>query len=170
MSHATLILTLSGSDRPGLVQEVARVITEHDGNWTQSRMVNLAQRFVGLLEVHADRDRVDAMCAALRALPDLEMTLHIADDWSRDVAEPMTLELVGGDQLGIIRRITGILTEAGFNIEELTSATEAAPDSGAAIFRAKMRLSGGSAERFEQVRGALEALAHDLMIDLRLDA
>ncbi|MGE9296397.1 MAG: glycine cleavage system protein R [Puniceicoccales bacterium] len=169
MPHAALIITLSGRDRPGLVEDVSRIVNEHGGNWTQSRMAHLGQRFVGLLEIHTDADSADALCAALRALPELDLTLHVDEGAAPAVAPSLTLEVVGSDQKGIVRRIAKILADGGFNIEELTSGVEAAPDSGALLFRAKIRLSGGSEERFEPIRAQLESLAHDLMVDLRLD-
>ncbi|MFQ5349742.1 MAG: ACT domain-containing protein, partial [Thermoanaerobaculia bacterium] len=38
----TLVMTLIGRDRPGLVEALAAIIEEHGGNWEESRMVQLA--------------------------------------------------------------------------------------------------------------------------------
>ena len=46
-----LVLTLIGSDRPGLVEAVAEVIAGHGGNWLESRMAHLAGKFAGILRV-----------------------------------------------------------------------------------------------------------------------
>ena len=48
---ATLVLTVVGDDRPGLVDALSGVIAAHDGNWEQSRMAHLAQKFAGILLV-----------------------------------------------------------------------------------------------------------------------
>ena len=44
---ATLVLTVIGRDRPGLVDTLSGVVAEHGGNWEESRMAHLADRFAG---------------------------------------------------------------------------------------------------------------------------
>lgn len=166
MSHSTLILTLSGRDQPGMVERLAKIINDHDGNWEQSRMAHLAQRFVGLLEVHVANDKAASLCDALREMPDMELTLHVEEKTAAGDGAYFTVELVGSDQPGIVRKISSVLAKHGVNIEELTTSTEAAADSGVLIFRAKMRLSGGSVETHDAIQTELESLAHDMMVDL----
>ncbi|GHC09957.1 glycine cleavage system protein R [Cerasicoccus arenae] len=168
MSHSSLILTLSGRDQPGLVERLASVITKHNGNWEQSRMAHLAQRFVGLLEVHVASDQAAALCDALRELPDLELTMHVEERTPASSGPYFSLELVGTDQPGIVEKISRALATANVNIEELSTATEAAPDSGAPLFRAVMRLSGSGENARDAIQTELEAIAHDLMVDLKV--
>lgn len=40
----SIVLSLIGPDRPGLVELLAQTIAEHDGNWVDSRMSVLADR------------------------------------------------------------------------------------------------------------------------------
>lgn len=37
----TLVMTIIGPDRPGLVQLVAACVADHGGNWLESRMCHL---------------------------------------------------------------------------------------------------------------------------------
>ncbi|WP_309397545.1 glycine cleavage system protein R [Cerasicoccus maritimus] len=168
MSHSSLILTLSGRDQPGLVERLARVIAEHGGNWEQSRMAHLAQRFVGLLEVLVPSEKAASLCDALREIPELELTMHVEESPSQAAGAHFSLELLGGDQPGIVQKISRALAVACVNIEELTTATEAAPDSGALLFRAKMRLSGGGENAEAEIQAELESIAADMMVDLTL--
>ncbi|MEO0793700.1 MAG: ACT domain-containing protein [Verrucomicrobiota bacterium] len=168
MSHVSLILTLSGVDRPGLVQELAKVVADNGGNWEQSRMAHLADRFVGLLEVMVAEDKVDPLCAALRNLPDLFLTMHVDRPAIEDHRGVFSLELLGSDQPGIVQKITQALANAHVNIEEITTSTEAAPDSGAPLFRARMRLTGGGDQ--DEIRQELEAIAHDLMVEIKVES
>ena len=46
-----VVLTVLGNDRPGLVGELASVISAHHGNWLQSSMAQLAGKFAGIVEV-----------------------------------------------------------------------------------------------------------------------
>ena len=38
----SLVLTVLGEDRPGLVEALAHIIAAHEGNWLESRMAHLA--------------------------------------------------------------------------------------------------------------------------------
>lgn len=169
MAYSSLILTLSGRDQTGLVERLSGIIAEHGGNWEQSRMAHLADRFVGLLEVHVESTRAAGLCDALRELPDLELIMTVQEKTPASSGPYFALELVGSDQPGIVQKVSRVLAKASVNIEELNTATEAAPDSGAPLFRAKMRLSGSAATNRAALATELEAIAHDLMVDLRVE-
>ena len=51
MSKTSLVLTVLGNDRPGLVDAIAATVAEHGGNWVESRMAHLAGQFAGILRV-----------------------------------------------------------------------------------------------------------------------
>ena len=38
----SLVLTVLGEDRQGLVESLASIIAAHEGNWSESRMAQLA--------------------------------------------------------------------------------------------------------------------------------
>ena len=59
----TLVLTVIGPDRTGLVQSVAERITAVGGNWEESRMARLAGQFAGILRVTVDSARTDELVA-----------------------------------------------------------------------------------------------------------
>ena len=61
--QVTLVMTVIGADRPGLVQLVATQVAEHGGNWLESRMCRLGGQFAGILRVEvptAQRDELRA--------------------------------------------------------------------------------------------------------------
>ncbi len=45
---STLVMTIIGADRPGLVDLVASCVADHKGNWLESRMCRLGGQFAGL--------------------------------------------------------------------------------------------------------------------------
>ena len=65
---ASLVLTILGPDRPGLVEAVSQTIAEHGGSWQESSMARLAGRFAGVLLVSIDEARAEALTTALRGL------------------------------------------------------------------------------------------------------
>ena len=50
---ASLILTVVGPDRPGLVRAIAEAVAARGGSWLESRMARLAGQFAGIVLVEA---------------------------------------------------------------------------------------------------------------------
>src|SRR2546423_4505446 len=105
----SLVLTLLGPDRPGLVEAVADVIAAHGGNWLESRMAHLAGKFAGVLRAEVPADRTRAVVEALARLEERGLKV-VAEVAAGPVAagdrRPMELELVGLDRPGIVREIS----------------------------------------------------------------
>src|SRR2546422_10827389 len=51
MGNASLVLTVIGADRPGLVEALSKTIADHGASWLESRIAHRAGHFVGLLRV-----------------------------------------------------------------------------------------------------------------------
>src|SRR5688572_11460412 len=98
---ATLVLTLIGVDRPGLVKEISNVATKHGANWEASRMARLGGRFAGLLLVTLEPAHAEALRRDLEALSDPGLKVVVEEsaraeprrDW-----QSVKLELVGRDR------------------------------------------------------------------------
>jgi glycine cleavage system regulatory protein len=166
-----LVLTLIGPDRPGLVETVAEVVAAHKGNWLESRMAHLAGKFAGILRVEVASDHVDALLEALAALDScgLKVVSEPSGEAGTETAgRTLDLELVGLDRPGIVREISQILANSGANVEELSTDRTSAPMSGEMLFLAKARVRLPSSADLGSLRAALERLASDLMIEIRL--
>jgi glycine cleavage system regulatory protein len=83
-------------------------------------------------------------------------------------ARPLKLELVGLDRPGIIREVARVLAARGVNVEELHTQVESAPMSGETLFRMNARVRVPGTLRTAELRGALESIAGELMVDLEL--
>ena len=68
--NASLVMTIIGPDRPGLVQSLAAVVADHQGNWVESRMSHLAGQFAGILRIDIDATQMDRLIDSLRGLED----------------------------------------------------------------------------------------------------
>lgn len=171
MSRTSLVITILGADRPGLVESIARVVADHGGDWLESRMAHLAGQFAGVLRVEAPAERAEALAAALRGLTEagLETVVHPDPSVGAPVLGPtVLLDLVGQDRPGIVREVSRVLASQGVNVEELTTERFAAATTGQQLFsaRATLRLPPGADE--QRLRAALEAVATDMMVDVRL--
>jgi glycine cleavage system regulatory protein len=169
---ASLTLTVIGRDRPGIVGVLSERIANAGGNWLESRMAHLADRFAGMLLVEVPDANVERLVEALRDLETegLQVTVEPAAvdeppaDW-----QLFTLDLVGQDRPGIVREITGALAERRVNIEELTTGVSSGSFSAESMFRAEARLRVPQEVSLESLRDALEAIGNELMVDITLD-
>jgi glycine cleavage system regulatory protein len=164
----TLVLTVLGPDRTGLVEALADRIAAAGGNWEASHMARLAGQFAGIVLVTVDRTRVEALTIALRGLDTLGLEVI-----ARPTAMPPTaagtrirLELTGDDRPGIVRDVSRVLAERGVNVEELESKVTSAPMSGDPLFTATALLHVPPQLTLSDLRAGLEALAGELMVDL----
>ena len=162
-----VILTVVGSDRPGLTQRLADAVLAAGGNWLESHLATLGGRYVGSVLVELPEAAVAKLDAAVRAIDadGLHVTLVAADEPAPVRGERLAIELVGQDRPGIVREVTSALAAIGVNIEEFESAAESGSWSGERLFRAAalLRLPEGVDE--PAVRDALEAVSGDIMVD-----
>ncbi len=168
-----LVLTVIGKDRPGLVEALADLIANHEGNWDESRMARLAGHFAGVVQIHLPEHQAEAFMIALPALADRGLSVSVVDsDWELvkvDHRNSLQLEVVGQDRPGIIREISRKLAALGVSMQDLRTIVESAPMSGEQIFRAEAELAPPPQTSFEQIQTALEQLADDMMIDITLN-
>jgi glycine cleavage system regulatory protein len=164
---ASLILTVIGSDRPGLVRTLAETVAAHGGSWLESRMARLAGQFAGIVRVEAP----DSLLADLKALEGqgLRIVVQSGDDGpaARAPAPRLALEVVGNDRPGIVRDITQILAGCGINIEELITGVASGSFSGETLFRATALLRAPDEDAVEAMRAGLEQLGDELMVDIQ---
>lgn len=169
---ATLVMTVIGADRPGLVQLVAARVADHGGNWLESRMCHLGGQFAGLLRVEVAAERVDELVGALHRLEreGLRVLVHADGGGAAGPAAGAVavLELVGQDRPGILRSVSGVLALHGVNVEELSSERLSAPMGGGTLFQMRATVLVPATASLAAVRTDLEKIAADLMVDLTL--
>ena len=169
---ASLILTIVGPDRPGLVNLISDRVTAHGGNWLESRMANLAGQFAGIVHLHVPQASIEALIVAFQELEAQGLRIVVTrgtDGASGAPGRRMKLELIGQDRPGIVRDISHALASRGVSIEELVTDCVSGSMSGESLVRASAQLRVPAHVGTAQLRGALEAIANDLMVDLTLD-
>src|SRR5258705_9044292 len=116
----SLILTLIGPDRPGLVRAVSGEVLRFGANWADSLMANLAGQFAGIVHLQVPAANAEALMAALRALESADLRITVAKGAKKAGAAErhILLDLVGQDRPGIIRGISNELALRGARIEK----------------------------------------------------
>jgi glycine cleavage system regulatory protein len=168
--RASLVLTVIGPDRPGIVEQLAATVAAHGGNWEQSRMARLAGQFAGILSVSVPRDHSAELSRALEGLSGsgLRVVSQASAIAERDGMRAYRLSLVGDDRKGIVRELSRTLSAREINVEELETYCESAPMSGELLFHAQALLSVPASVEIDALKKTLEALADDLMVELSL--
>jgi glycine cleavage system regulatory protein len=170
MSKTSLVLTILGADRPGLVEAIAQAVADQGGNWVESRMAHLAGQFAGILRVEVDAQQAGPLQQALAALADLQSTIQ-TETRAPDPA-PQTvvqLSLVGQDRPGIVREISRVLASQGVNVEELNTKCTRAATTGQSLFQVEAQLRLPEGMSVDTLRAALEGVTSDLMVDIALE-
>jgi glycine cleavage system regulatory protein len=167
----TLVLTIIGPDRTGLVESVSDRIASHGGNWEESRMARLAGQFAGILLVTIDAARTDQLLSSLRALESagLQVTVQPTARATPAPGTSVRLQVNGQDRPGIIRDVSRVLAERGINVEELDSEVKSAAMSGEHMFWARARLFAPADVDLADLRARLERLSGELMVDLAVE-
>jgi glycine cleavage system regulatory protein len=166
----SVVLTVIGDDKPGIVEQLAERVLATGANWEESRMARLAGKFAGLLRVSVEADQADALATELRALEagGLRVIVERSGPGEDPVRHAIRLELLGNDRPGIVRDISRVLAQHQVNIEDLETDVRSAPMSGDALFHAQASLRVPQGLSTDRLREVLEALAGELMVDLTL--
>ncbi|MFT3833103.1 MAG: ACT domain-containing protein [Micropruina sp.] len=168
---ATLVLTVIGDDRAGLVNALADVVTAHGGNWERSQLAELAGKFAGIVLVRVPDDRSDELAAALKPLSGLlEVTPHPGADEPAEAEQRIQVDLVGNDHPGIVRDVSGVLSRHGISIERLITETRDAPMAGGRLFEAHLTAPVSADQDLDGLQADLERLATEIVVDIAVAA
>ena len=163
----SLILTVVGPDRPGLVRALAEAVAARSGSWLESRMARLAGQFAGIVLVEAP----DSLLDDLHALESQGLRITVQNATSGPAVATgnlrLALEVVGNDRPGIVRDISQVLAASGVNIEELTTGVVSGSFSGETLFRVMAVLRAPDMAAMDAVRAGLELLGNELMVDIQ---
>ena len=167
---ALFVLSVIGSDRPGLTRALAAAILSAGGNWLESHLSRLGGLYVGSVLVELDADGVDGLRAAVRTVDarGLEVRLAPAVEATGAVGEALHLTLVGQDRLGIVDQVTAILSSLGANIESFRTWIVAEPHSGAPLFNMEASLRLPPDLQVSRVQARLEDISAEIMVDISL--
>lgn len=169
--ECSVILTVVGSDRPGLTRAIADAVYAAGGNWLEGHLSRLGGKYVGSVLVELPERRLGELEAAARAIDAVGLKVEIiasAADGDRG-GRPISIEIVGQDRPGIVREVTTALAALDVNIEDFSTAIEGSAWSGAPLFRGKARLLAPAGVSTEQLREALEHISGEIMVDFNTE-
>jgi len=171
LNHS-LVLTVLGKDRPGLVESLASLVKDHGGNWEESRMCRLGGQFAGIVQITIPESSLEAWNESVQFLQESGLQILVAKDAVTQTSpggKTAVFEIVGQDQSGIIQQITSALAKHQVNVDELNSECSSAPMAGGIIFQARAEVQVPEKCDLSKLRTDLEKIAADLMVDIQFD-
>ncbi len=162
---ALLVLSVVGSDRPGLTKALAAAVLSAGGNWLESHLSRLGGLYVGSVLVEGQVEALRAAVAAVDA-HGLEVRIAPALESAKAAGETLEFSLVGQDRPGIVNQVTAAVSALGANIETFETWLSTEAHSGAPLFHmaAQLRLPQGL--EAAKVQAALEAISGEIMVDV----
>jgi len=167
----SLVVTVIGPDRPGLVSLLSDRARGFGANWAASRMACLAGQFAGIVHFEVPAENATALAAALGGLQSSGLRVVIAESDAKPPPRErrvVRLELVGQDRPGIVRDLSARLAERGVSIDELHTEIASAPMSAENLFKVNAVLVVPEALSNDALRRGLETLANEMMVDIAL--
>jgi glycine cleavage system transcriptional repressor len=172
MTHHTL-LTATGPDRPGLVDEVSEFLFERGANIEDSRMVNLRGQFAMVVLFSGDegvhgKAQADVAGFAEKLSMHVDLTPVKAREGVPVAAMPYRLTATAMDRAGLVHQISHLLRTQNVNIESLETKLAAAPITGAPMFEMELVMAVPRTTAIGKLRDELERLCNELNIDWQL--
>ena len=167
----SLVVTVIGADRPGLVSLLSDRARGFGANWAASRMASLAGQFAGMVHFEVPAENARALAEALAGLESAGLRVVIAESETQAPTRNrrvVRLDLVGQDRPGIMRDLSARLAERGVSIDELDTEIASAAMSAESLFKVKAALIVPDALSNEELRRSLETLANEMMVDIAL--
>jgi len=164
------VLSVVGSDRPGLTKALAAAVLSAGGNWLESHLSRLGGLYVGSVLVELAADSVEALRAAIRTVDahGLEVRIAPAVETPGPAGEALLFSLVGQDRPGIVNEVTAALSPLGANIETFRTWIAAEPHSGAPLFNMEAQLRLPPDLAAARVQAALENISAEIQVDISL--
>ena len=173
--RTNVVLTLTGRDRVGIVEELTGSLLELDGNVETSRMARLGGEFAVLMLVSLPSEHLGRLDESFVALTDQGYLVSVRPtDVAAAAAQPgwlsRQIEVRGADHEGIVHEIARSLARKGVNIEAMETSTTQAPISGTPLFMMTARIAVPPTLSNQNWEADLLEVARQLNVELEVTA
>jgi glycine cleavage system transcriptional repressor len=164
-----LVITALGDDRPGIVDEMSKVLFKHSLNIEDSRMSVLGGEFAVLLLVSGSQQSIDdfvADTANLEQTLNMKILVKITSSESRPPAMvPYTVEVVSIDNPGIVHKLASFFSSQQINIVDLHTERYAAAHTATPMFAVNMTIGIPASIAIKALRDEFIDMCDDLNLD-----
>ena len=166
-----LVMTVTGNDRVGIVEEVTRLILDYHGNVDRSQMVRLGGEFTMLMLVSVPAGQFTDLREGVRALRDSGFKISTRETQRGFSSRFATwsswqVKVDGADHEGIIHEVTRFLARQGINIEAMETGMEQMAMSGGQLFTMRSTVVVPPDMDMNELQEHLEAIGQRLNVDV----
>ncbi|MFQ6007257.1 MAG: glycine cleavage system protein R [Woeseia sp.] len=140
-----IVLSVIGSDRAGIVQEITKVILDCGGNIEESRMAALGAEFAMLLLVSGNWHTLSKLESGLDKLTkEGSLTINLrktGQPTSRQDCMPYAVDVVCLDHPGVLFGLADFFANRDIEIADLATRRYAAAHTGAPMFAVQMTIN-----------------------------
>jgi len=168
----SMVFTFIGADKPGLVGRLAHTVSQHGGNWLESRMSQLAGQFAGIVQVEVAPQQRQLLREALLDLAGSGLTVVVAEDGQLQSAgdcRQLRLSIIGSDRPGIVRDVASALAQHHINVREMDTSITSAPMTAEPLFEALAEIEVPRSLDLDELNEQLDAIADALTVDIALE-
>jgi glycine cleavage system transcriptional repressor len=170
-----IVLTLTGTDRIGIVEAVTKMLLDHGANVETSRMARLGGEFAMLMLVSMPSEQFVGLEKDVENLiaRGYNVTTSRTEQTYAETHPgwlPYQIEVHGADHEGIIHQVARYLSERGINIESMDTETARAPVSGSPLFTMIALVAVPPSLAGQDWKAALETMGHHLNVDIKVSA
>jgi glycine cleavage system regulatory protein/folate-dependent phosphoribosylglycinamide formyltransferase PurN len=167
----SLVATVIGPDRPGIVSLLSERAHGFGANWAESRIATLEGQVAGLVHFKVPSQNAESMAAALSSLE--SSGVHVVVAKQEQIPVPagrrvIKLELVGHDRPGIVSELSGSLARRRVSIEDLHTEIVDGATPAEHLFKVKALLVVPESVPNDELRRALEPLTKEMTVDIAL--
>ena len=167
--RTNVVFTFIGEDKPGLVESISRIIKDHQGNWLESRLSQLAGKFAGIIQVGVDADKIDGLIDSLQGHQGLTVVVERGTEARDDNSQTHTLMLLGLDRPGIVADVSSALAGQNINVLEFNTNIVKAAMTGEPMFEAKAAVEYAADTDVVRLVEDLEIISAALGVDIELE-
>ena len=167
-----LVFTFIGDDHPGLIEDVSKTVADHDGNWLESEMCQLAGKFAGIIRVSVPGSQVSQLSQALQGLSDKGLKIVVdqgGDSPTVNETSMLALSIIGLDRPGILHEVTFALAKHAINVSQMSTDLTNAPMTGEALFNVNARIELPESVNLYELQEQLDSIANELTVDISLE-
>jgi len=169
----SIVFTFVGADKTGLVETLSNTVSEHHGNWLESRMSHLAGNFAGIARISVGSDQADQLKDALIRASSDELTISMRDDNSSAGEKSLqnaSLNLIGNDRPGIVKELSSALASLHINVMEMNTNVTSAPMTADPLFEATALIQIPQSVNLADLSDRLDDIGNQLDVDISLES
>ena len=161
-----IIITATGSDRPGIVSELSNVITKHSGNVEESRMSKMGSDFAIIMLVVIHYKCEESLMQNLQSIKNLVVSTKNTNSTSNYKSEHYTINLLGADNEGIVKVLSEYFANKSINIIELNTHVSPAPVTGTPLFNLKTIIDLPDRININMIQTELDNISNTLGVEI----